>query len=126
MSVRSDRDSQILVLENCQTRRRFCSAEILVNPFEDHSAIIWNMQGMGAPEPSVAAAMVVALALLAGVALVGYRVFKPQETLTRPNVVYPSVSRRRRMTNLRRSVYACCQNGSFDFPNRLFRSAAMA
>jgi len=39
----------------------------------------------------IAAALVGALALLAGVALVGYRVFKPQETLTRPDVAYPSV-----------------------------------
>jgi hypothetical protein len=59
VSVRSDRDSQILVLENCQTRRRFGSkrAEILVDPFEDHSAIVWNMQGIKAPEPRVAAAI---------------------------------------------------------------------
>jgi hypothetical protein len=28
------------------------------------------------------------------------------------------------MTNFSRSVYACCQNGSFDRPNRLFSSVA--
>ena len=28
--------------------------------------------------------------------------------------------RRNEMTNLSRSVYACCQNGSFDLPNKLF------
>src|SRR5438477_10166107 len=34
--------------------------------------------------------------------------------------------RRKRMTNFRRSVYACCQNGSFDRPNRLFSKVAIA
>ena len=36
------------------------------------------------------------------------------------------MSRRSRITNFSRSVYACCQNGSFDRPNRLFSSVAMA
>jgi hypothetical protein len=39
-------------------------AEILVDPFEDHSAIVWNVQGIRASEPRVAAAIgTLALAL---------------------------------------------------------------
>ena len=74
--MRSDRDSQILVLENCQTRKRFCSkrAEILVDPFKDHSAILLNVQCIRAPEPRLAAAIgILALAFASQVEFQGSR-----------------------------------------------------